>query len=206
MKIYSLEKSNLKRLTSYLSRRKQYIEHKDIKTSHLDITCGVPQGPILGPLLFVIYISDLYNVFNILQPKMFADDANLFSSHSNIKDLFNNAKLDLNKIALWFKANKLPLNKGKTKYIFFHRFCKKGNIPLKLPMLVINGKVIERTTSIKFLGILLYKHLSWENHILVVENKVSKNIGILHKARNIFRMAGLKTLHFSFVHSHLKVH
>ena len=206
MKIYSLENSNLKRLTSYLSRRKQYIEHKDIKTSHLDITCGVPQGPILGPLLFVIYINDLYNVFNILQPKMFADDANLFSSHSNIKDLFNNAKLDLNKIALWFKANKLPLNKGKTKYIFFHRFRKKGNIPLKLPMLAINGKVIERTTYIKFLGILLYKHLSWENHILVVENKVSKNIGILYKARNIFSKVGIKILHFSFVHSHLKVH
>ena len=137
---------------------------------------------------------------------MFADDTNLFSSHSNIRDLFNNVKLDLNKIALWVKANKLPLNKGKTKYIFFHRFLKKGNINLKLPMLAINGKVIERITSIKFLGILLYKHLSWENHILVVENKVSKNIGILHKARNIFRMAGLKTLHFSFVHSHLKVH
>ena len=60
-------------------------------------------------------------------------------------------------------------------------------------MLAINGKIIERTTSIKFLGILLDEHLSWENHILIVENKVSKNIGILHKAKNIFSKGDLKT-------------
>ena len=69
-------------------------------------------------------------------------------------------------------------------------------------MVGINGKVIEWTTSIKFLGVLLDERLSWENHISVVENKVSKNIGILHKAKNIFSKGGLKTLYFSFLHSH----
>ena len=91
-----MEYSNLKWFTSYLSRRKQCIDHKDIKTTHLDITCGVPQGLILGPLLFIIYINDFYNVSNILQPITFSDDTNLFSSHSNIKDLFNNVNLELN--------------------------------------------------------------------------------------------------------------
>ena len=69
-------------------------------------------------------------------------------------------------------------------------------------MVGINGKVIEWTTSIKFLGVLLDERLSSENHISVVENKVSKNIGILHKAKNIFSKGGLKTLYFSFLHSH----
>ena len=109
--------------------------------------------------------------------------------------------LELNEIAVWFKANKLTLNEGKAKYTFFHKFRQKDNILLKLPMLAINGKVIERTTSIKFLGILLDEHLSWKNHISVVENKVSNNIGILQKAKNIFSKRCLKTLHFSFVHS-----
>ena len=77
---------------------------------------------------------------------MFTDDTNLFSSHSNIKYLFNNVNLELNKIVIWFKANKLSLNEGKT-YKFFHKFCQKDNIPLKLPMLAINGKFIERTTG-----------------------------------------------------------
>ena len=91
---------------------------------------------------------------------MFANDANLFSSHSHIKDLFNNVNLKLNKIAVWFKANKLSLNEEKTKYKFFHKFRQKGNIPLKLRMLAINGKVMKRTTSIKFPGFLLDVPLS----------------------------------------------
>ena len=70
-------------------------------------------------------------------------------------------------------------------------------------MLAINGKVIERMTSTKFLGILFEEHLSWKNYISVVQNKVSKNIGILHKAKNIFSKGGLKTLYFCFVHSYL---
>ena len=83
--------------------------------------------------------------------------------------------LELNKIAVWFKANKLSLNEGKTKYTFFHKFRQKDNIPLKLSVLAINGKVIEWTTLIKFLGILLNEHLSWKDQIPVVKNKVSKN-------------------------------
>ena len=204
LKLCGIENSSLTWFTSYLSRRKQCIKHKDIKTSHLDITCGVPQGSILGPLSLQCYLYrylyDLYNVTNILRP---ADDANLFSSHGNIRDLFNNVNLELNKIAVWFKANKLSLNEGKTKYTFFHKFRQKDNIPLKLPMLAINGKVIERTTSIKFLGILFDEYLSWKNHISVVENKISKNIGILHQAKNVFGKVSLKTLYFSFVHSYL---
>ena len=126
---------------------------------------GVSQVSIIGPLLFTVYINDLYNVYNIIQPIMSAEDTNLFSSHDN---------LELYKVTVWFKANKPSLNEGKTKCTFFHKFLQKGNIPLKLPMLAIDGKVTEWTTSIKFLGILLDEHLSWKNHISVVENKVSK--------------------------------
>ena len=77
--------------------------------------------------------------------------------------------LELNKIAVWSKANKLSLNEGKTKYTFFHKFRRKSDIPLELPMLAINGKVIARTTPIKFLGILLGEDLSCKNQISVFE-------------------------------------
>ena len=86
----------------------------------------------------------------------------------------------------------MSLNKGKTKCTFFHKFRQK-DISLKLLMLAINGKVIQRKTSIKFLGILLEEHLSWKNHISIVEIKVSENIGILYEAKNIFSKVGLKT-------------
>ena len=115
----------------------------------------VLQGSILGPLLSINYIKDLYNVSNILQPIMFADGTNLFLSHGNTKDVFNNVNLGLNKIAAWFTASKLSLNEEKTKLTFSHKFCQEGNILFKLPMLEMNGKDIERTTLIKFLSICL---------------------------------------------------
>ena len=127
----------------------------------------------------------------------------LFSSNDNIKDLFNNANLELNEIFDWFKANKPSLNERKTKHTFFNKFRQKKKILVKLPMLWINGKIIELTTSIKFLGIFLDEHLSWKNHKSVVENKVSKNIGNLFTGKNTVRKGGLKSIYFSFVHSHL---
>ena len=87
----------------------------------MNIKCGVPQGSILGPLLFLLYVNDLCEVSNILEPIMFADDTNLFYSHKNLKTLFNIVNIELNKLNNWFKSNKLSLNTGKTKYTFFHK-------------------------------------------------------------------------------------
>ena len=81
------------------------------------ITCGVPQGSILGPLLFLIFVNDLKKSTS-LDPIMFADNTNLFYSHKNIKSLFETVNKELANISTWFQANKLSLNANKTKYIF----------------------------------------------------------------------------------------
>ena len=83
----------------------------------MQIRCGVLQGSLLGLLLFLLYVNDLYLASNILEP-MFAGDTNLFYSHKNIKTLFNTVNLELNKLNEWFKANNLSLNADKTKYVF----------------------------------------------------------------------------------------
>ena len=112
------------------------------------MTCGVPQGSILGPLLFLIYINDLREASNIADPIMFADDTNLFYSYHQIKVLFETANAELQKISQWFRANKLSLNVKKTNYTLFHICSLKDKMPLKLPELKIGNNIIEKATSI----------------------------------------------------------
>ena len=103
--------------------------------------------------------------------------------------------MELNKVFKWFNANKLSLNKDKTKYKFFHKAREKDNIPFKLPSLFINDREIKRITSSKYLGVLIDEHLTWKEHIAVNENKVSKNIGLLHRARRVVDSTALKNLY-----------
>ena len=156
LKHYGVKENNLRWFESYLSNRKQYICYNGNKcTTFESITYGIPQGSIFGPSLFLIYVNDLPKATNILDTIMFADDTNLFYSHHDIKTLFSTVNAELQKIADWFKANRLSLNIKKTKYTFFHKNSVKDNIPLKLPNLHISNKSIERKSSIKLLRVTL---------------------------------------------------
>jgi len=133
------------------------------KSSLLNITCGVPQGSVLGPVLFLVYKNGIVNVSRILQLILFADDTNIFTN--------------------WFVANKLSLNVTETKSIIFcssRKRCTKTQVKLRL-----NDDVIEQVCSVKFLGVYTDERLSWDNYIQQVASKLSKNIGILAKLKII---------------------
>ena len=102
-----------------MPNRKQFIKLNNENTNLEIIRCGIPQGSILGPLLFLIFVNDLQKSTKFLDPIMFADDTNLFYSNKDINNLFKIANEELNEINEWFRANKLSINAGKTKYIFF---------------------------------------------------------------------------------------
>ena len=121
LELYGITDRNHGWLKSYLSNRRQFFQiNEKEKTSLETISCSVPQGSILGPLLFLLYVNDLKNASNILDPIMFADDTNLFFTHKDIRYLFQIVNQELENINQWFVSNKLSLNIKITKYSFFH--------------------------------------------------------------------------------------
>ena len=204
LKHYGINKLTHDWLTDYLKDRQQFIVYEQNNaTSYKKVMCGVPQGSILGPLLFLIYINDLYNALRHTKSFMFADDTNLLYSNKNVKELFYNTNQDLINIAKWFEANKISLNTNKTKYIFFHNKSQEDYIPLKIPDLLITNNKIERLKHIKFLGLIIDENLTWECHIKTLGTQISKTIGLMFRVRPLLNQNCLKQLYFSLIHSYL---
>jgi hypothetical protein len=178
LKYYGINNKTLKWFKSYLSNRKQFIPiNNNHETNFLNITCGVLQGSILGPLLFLIYINDL-NKASKLTIIMYADDTNLFHTNFDLIELFKTVNKELRHVSNWFKCNKLTLNTNKTKWVLFHSITKKRFLPSKLPQIFIDQNEIKRDFVTKFLGVYLDENITWNHHIDYISNKISKNMGI----------------------------
>ena len=181
-------------LRSYLSDRKQYVSFNSLKSDLMSISCGVPQGSILGPKLFILYINDICNVSKLLQFVLFADDTNIFCSDVNILDLCKNVSLELDKLNIWFAVNKLSLNVSKTNFILFGNRNYNGEVDIK-----IDGINIERVYVTKFLGVLIDHKLNWKDHINHICNKVSRNIAIIYKASKVLNTKSLFSLYCTLI-------
>ena len=166
-------------------------------SSRTNISCGVPQGSILGPLFFLLYINDINNASKILQLILFADDTNVFLSHKDADCLANILNTELNKLSIWFKANKLSLNLKKTKFMVFKPGQKRKSHDIQL---LINDYKLDQVKETIFLGVILDESLNWKSEISHVANKVSKSIGIIRKSNFYLSTNSLRTLYFSLVY------
>ena len=160
---------------SNLSNRKQFVCVNGHESDSLTLTCGVPQGSVLGPLLFLLYINDLPNASSLLTFHLFADDTNIYYSCKNLDDLESKLNHELKIVAEWMKSNRLALSILKTNFILFH---SKKLKPSKLLNLKIDGVNIKQVFTVKYLGVTFDSNLTWKNHINELCSKLSKTVEI----------------------------
>ena len=197
---YGIRGIALEWFRNYLSDRKQFVYFNNTISNYLNVTCGVPQGSILGPILFLIYINDIVHVSTLLFPILFADDSNVFYAGKNPNDMINIMNIELEKLLNWLKANRLSLNVKKTHFMFFCPPQKKAEFSNSL---TIDGETINRVNETKFLGVMVDDKITWASHINYISKKISKGIGILCKARKYLPKNCLVTLYYSFIYPYL---
>ena len=199
MEHYGIRGCALSWFKSYLANRKQFVTYNGVSSTTKNIRCGVPQGSILGPLLFLIYINDLYSACKHTTAILFADDSNLFKSGTDINAMERDINDELRNISVWLKVNKLSLNVDKTYYMILSR--KKTE--RKNKTLRINEQMISEVRKIKFLGVMLDNKVNWKDHINYISGKVSRGIGMILKARRYLTKKALMTLYYSFIYPYL---
>ena len=178
---------------SYLSDRKQYVSVSGTNSSFKSINHGVPQGSVLGPLLFLIYINDLPNALVYSDAFIFADDTALLYSDKNLKRIRKRLNIDLKLLVHWLHTNKIGLNVDKTEAILFRSAKKKVDYDLKLKL---NGKKLQLVTPVRYLGIVLDENLSWTHHKNSLADKLRKSNGALSKLRHYNPRATIVSIYF----------
>jgi hypothetical protein len=183
--------------SSYLLSRSHSVCIGETSSPLLRIQCGVPQGSILGPLLFLLYINDLPHSSELM-PIIFADDTNVFCDGNTVQECMQTLNSELTKLSKWIRSNKLSLNVEKSHFIVF----SKSQV-LDLPQPSIDGKEINRVNSLKFLGFIIDDKMTWGQHIRHIRGKVSRSIGLLARSRHLLNSATLKTLYYAFIYPYL---
>ena len=165
-------------LKSYLKDRKQFVQIDECASTLLSVTCGVPQGSILGPKLFIFIL--------------FADDTNIFYSGVDIQTLCECISRELNKLHVWLSVNKLSLNVDKTNYILFGNRKYIDNVCISM-----NNSIITRVRATTFLGVIIDEKLTWNDHLSLVRSKLAKTVGILYRVRHLLNRSALFILYCS---------
>ena len=202
---------------SYLSNRKQFVSINGISSSLLEILLGVPQGSILGPILFLIYINDLPSS-SLLRSLLFADDTALLARGSNINDLADFVNTEFHKVVQYFRKNKLALHPEKTKVMFFSKshlvnsnpptiFINFNNMDSAVnPELLVpieNISINSRIPAIRYLGVYFDPQLNFKFHIQTIVKKISKMLYSYRQTKQVLTWNAKKSLYYATIHSHL---
>ena len=185
---------------SYLSNRSQYVSINGYESGLAAINCGVPQGSVLGPLLFLLYINDLNQAIKFCKVHHFADDTNLLCLSNSIKKLSKLVNADLKHLLNWLNGNKISLNVKKTEMIIFKSKQKKLEGDLKIKLC---GKRLYPTESVKYLGVKIDANLTWQHHVNDLSTKLNRANALLFKMRKYVSLKILRSIYFAIFDSYL---
>ena len=186
--------------SSYLSNRKQFVTINGFDSEIQSFKYGVPQGSVLGPLLFSIYINDLHNAINFSQSFHFADDTCLLNIQNTTSKINRSLNKDLEEISFWLNANKIALNVAKTEVILFRTKHKPCDTDLRLKLC---RKRLYKTKYLRYLAIKIDENLNWKVYIHDAPSILNRANGTLAKLRHFVNSEILSSVYFAMFHSHL---
>ena len=195
---YKLSNEALQFFKSFLSERQQVVEIGSRRSTLLPLKFGIPQGSVLGPLLFSIYINDL-PLYIHCSCEMFADDTSIQSNNNDPDKLINNMQVNINRLIKWTELNHMSLNISKTKCMFVTTRQKRQKMHSPFAPLYIRGQKLEEVTSHKVLGVTIDNNLSWSEHVIELGKRISKRIYQLRKIKHFLNLHSRKL----FFHAHI---
>ena len=200
--IYKLSSGTLELISSFLSNRLQKVSSNTYISDFLPNNYGVPQGSVLGPLLFSLYINDL-PLFIETQCEMFADDTTLDTSSSDVQQVYDTIQKSINQLVKWTHINHMALHPQKTKFMLVCTRQKRQNLVQTLPVLYITNVKVDKVTTHKLLGVTIDNNLSWSKHLEIMSKNIASKLYQLRKIKNLLNLHARRLFFYSYIQSNI---